>query len=290
MRKTALPLFVSTLCAAGFATAVFGQALPTSQPKYITVIRERVKLGRATDHAKHEAGWPAAYEKAKSAMPYLALASMTGAPEVLYITPFESHAALDEATKRDEADAALSAELERLQKADAEYLSDWSLWQAAARPDLSYGAFPDISKVRFYEITEFHVKPGHESGFTAVAKAYATAAAKVAPKSSWRTYEVMAGAPGGTFFVLSSFESFGELDRVMADGMAMTKSLSSDEAIAAQKFAAEGYVSAPETNRYRLDPGQSYVSREVRQKDQAFWMPKPPLGTAKVPAKKPAQP
>ena len=90
--------------------------------------------------------------------------------------------------------------------------------------------------------------------------------------------------------MLSSFESFGEFDRAMAEGMSMISSFSAEDSITAQKFAAEGYVSAPETNRYRLDPVQSYVSRAVREKDTAFWMPKPTLGTAKVPAKKPAQP
>ena len=289
MRKSTLSLVVSTLCASSFAPAVFGQNLPTSQPKFMNVVREKVKIGRAAEHARHEAGWPAAFEKGKSTQAYVALASMTGAPEVWYITPFESHAALDEATRRDDADPVLSAEVERLGKADAEFLSDLQTLQAAARPDLSYGAFPDISKVRFYEITEFHVKPGHESGFATVAKAYAAAAAKAAPKSSWRTYEVIAGAPSGTFFVLSSFEAFGEFDRAMAEGASMIGSFSAEDSIAAQRFAAEGYLSAPVTNRYRLDPVQSYVSRAVREKDTAFWMPKAQLGTAKVPAKKPVQ-
>lgn len=289
MRKTVLTVAVTAFCASGLAPAAFGQALPTTQPKYITVIRERVKLGRAADHAKHEAGWPAAYEKAKSTQAYVALASMTGAPEVLYITPFESHAALDETTKREDADPVLSAELERLGRADAEFLSDWNLMQAVARPDLSYGAFPDISKVRFYEITEFHVKPGHESDFAAVAKIYAAAAAKSAPKASWRIYQVMAGAPNGTFLVLSSLESYGEFDQAIADGMSMMKGFSAEDAITMQKFDTEGLVSPAESNRYRLDPQQSYVSRAVREKDQAFWMPKP-LVPSKVPAKKPAQP
>ncbi len=57
-----------------------------------------------------------------------------------------------------------------------------------------------------------------------------------------------------------------------------------------QKFNTDALMRPPETNRYRLDPRQSYVSREVREKDMAFWMPKS-LGTpSKVPAKKPAQP
>ena len=57
----------------------------------------------------------------------------------------------------------------------------------------------------------------------------------------------------------------------------------------ALQFLGVASRSAALTNRYRLDPVQSYVSREVREKDTAFWMPKPTLGTAKVPAKKPAQ-
>jgi hypothetical protein len=254
----------------------------------MTIIREREKLGRSADHAKHEAGWPAAYEKAKGTQTYLALTSMTGAPEAWYITPFESHAALDQATRAEQADPVLSAELDRLQKADADYLSDWRSWQAAARPDLSHGSFPDVAKVRFYEITVFRVKPGYEGGFAGVAKAHAAAASRSAPKAAWRVYEVMAGAPGGTFVVFSSLQSFGEFDQMMTEGMSMTKSFTADETIALQKFNSEGLVSA-ETNRYRLDPVQSYVPRSVRDQDQAFWMPKS-LVPSKVPAKKPAQP
>lgn len=288
MKKTALSLALTTLGAAGMAPAAFAQALPTSQPKFMNVVIERLKVGRAGDHAKHESGWPAAYEKAKSTQAYVALASITGASEVWYITPFESHATFGENSLREEADPVLSAELERLQRGDAEFVSDIQFVQAAARPDLSHGAFPDVSKVRFYEITVFHVKPGHESEFAAVAKSYAAAAAKVAPKASWRTYQVMAGAPNGTFWVLSSFESFGELDQALADGEKMMKSFGADETLSAQKFEAEGVSSPAVTNRYRLDPGQSYVSRAVREKDPAFWMPKP--ATPKAAAKKPARP
>ena len=53
-------------------------------------------------------------KKAKSPNAYLALVSLTGSPEAWYITPFESHAALEESNKREDADAVLSAELERL--------------------------------------------------------------------------------------------------------------------------------------------------------------------------------
>ena len=63
---------------AGFLNVAVAQDLPKTQPKILTIYREEVKVGRAAEHAKHEAGWPAAYEKAKSPIYYLALTSMTG--------------------------------------------------------------------------------------------------------------------------------------------------------------------------------------------------------------------
>lgn len=90
------------------------QALPTSQPALLTIVREDVKIGREADHAKFEAGWPAAYAKAKSPVYYLALVSMTGPNEAWYIVPAASHAQMDDAMKRETGDAALSTELERL--------------------------------------------------------------------------------------------------------------------------------------------------------------------------------
>lgn len=42
------------------------------------------------------------------------------------------------------------------------------------------------------------------------------------------------------------------------------------------QFSTDGMLSA-ETNRYRLDPKQSYVSRDVRAGDPTFWGPPPTL-------------
>src|SRR5690348_13874190 len=67
--------------------------LPTAQPKRLTIIREFVKPGMGPAHARNEAGWPAAFAKAKSPDFYIALTSMTGAPEAWYLSPSESFAA-----------------------------------------------------------------------------------------------------------------------------------------------------------------------------------------------------
>jgi len=281
MRKSFLSLTLLAFVAGSAATAL-AQGMPTTQPKFLHVFREQVKVGRAADHSKWEAGWVAAYEKAKSPTTYLALVSVTGPSEAWYLIPFASQAAFGEMTAREAADPALSAELDRLSRGDAEFVSEVSAIQAVARPDLSHGAFPDLATMRFWDIGTFRVKPGHGQEFEAAVKAYGAAAGRSAPNASWRTYEVVAGAPDGTFMFFSSVASFGDFDKAREEGEATWKGLTYDERSALQKLFAEGTVTSW-SNRFRLDPAQSYVPMEARQKDPAFWMPKP----AKAPAKKP---
>lgn len=257
----------------GGAATALAQGMPTSQPTLLTIVREDVKVGRGAEHARFEAGWPAAYTKAKSADYYLAFVSMTGPSEAWYVTPYASHSAIADGMKREAADAVLSAELERLSRGDAEFLNNVRVMQAAGRPDLSMGAFPDLAKVRFTEITWFRVRPGHEAGFEAAAKAYRAAAQRAAPATSYRVYEIVAGVPGPTYLVFGTVESYGGFDQMMAAGQATMRGATPDEMSTLQKFSAEGLVNA-ETQRFRVDPVQSYVSAEARATDPAFWTPK----------------
>jgi hypothetical protein len=281
MRRTFLSLILLAFVAGSAATAL-AQGIPTTQPKFLNIFREQVKMGRAADHAKWEAGWPAANEKTKSPYNYFAYVSVTGPSEAWYVTPLASQAAYGEMMAREDADPALRAELDRLSRGDAEFVSEANALQAVARPDLSHGSFPDVAMMRFWEITTFRVKPGHGEDFAAAAKAYASAAARSAPSASWRTYEVVAGAPDGTYLVFSSVASFADFDKAMTEGEATWKGMTFEERTALNKFSTEASLSTV-TNRFRLDPVQSYVTAETRQKDPAFWMPKAP---AKPPAPK----
>jgi len=287
MRKTILSLTASALFAAAAGSAL-AQGMPTTQPKFLHIFREQVKMGRAADHAKWETGWPAAYAKAKSPYSYIALVSVTGPQEAWYVSPYPSQAAFGEAMALEDKDPTLRAELDRLGRGDAEFVSDMSAIEALARPDLSHGNFPDLAMMRFWEITTFRVKPGHDAEFEAAAKAWAAASARSAPSASWRTYEVVAGMPGPTFLVFSSYGSFADFDKGAAEGDATFKGVSFEERTALQKYSSDAALSTV-SNRFRLDPGMSYVPAETRQKDPAFWMPKPATApAAKAPAKKPS--
>lgn len=257
------------------------QTLPASQPNLITIAREEVKLGRDADHAKIEAGWPAAYEKAKSPDYYLAMTSMTGAPEAWYITAYASHAAIGDSLKREDGDAALTAELTRLRRADADVITSVRTIQARARTELSSGTYPDLAKQRFFEFTWFRVRPGHEPQFEAAAKAYGSAVKRSGTKASYRVYEVVAGVPGPTYLIISSVAAYSEFDQAMSDGDKIVKSANAEEGATLQKLMLEGVVNV-ETQRFRVDPVQSYVPKETRAQDPAFWMPKKPAAAKPV--------
>jgi hypothetical protein len=266
--------FSLLLIALSLPASALAQSLPASQPALLSITREEVKPGRTADHARIEAGWPAAYEKAKSPDYYLALASLTGTNEVWFVSPYASHDAQGASMARDD-EPALAAELARLSRADGEVLTGIRRWHARARNDLSYGAYPDLTKMRFWEIAIFRVRPGHDRHFTEAAKAYVSASGRAGSKNSFRTYEVIAGAVGSTYMIFSSVASFAQFDQTVGNDEAVMKAATPDEGTLLQKFMSEGVVTV-ETQRFRLDPVQSYVSKEVRATDAAFWMPKKP--------------
>lgn len=170
----------------------------------VTIIREDVKVGRTAEHARIEAGWPAAFGRASSPDYYLAMVSLTGTPQAWYIIPAASNAAYGEQMKRYDNDPGTTAELERLSRADAEVLEGTRTILAMARPDLSRGAYPDLAKQRFWEISLARVRPGHEADFDAAVKAYIAAADRASSQNQFRTYQVVAGMPEPTYIIFGS--------------------------------------------------------------------------------------
>ena len=82
---------------------------------------------------------------------------------------------------------------------------------------------------------------------------------------------------------------FGEFDKAITDAQALMKGATMAEQDALNKFSTEALISA-ETQRYRVDPMMSYVPKETRAADPAFWMPKKPAApkAAAVGTQKPA--
>jgi len=262
-------LGAAAVLAAGGA-ALAAQALPTSQPNIIQIYREQIKAGHAMAHKANESGWPEAFAQAGSTDYYLAMESMTGRSEVWFVAPFESYAAVGKSMEQTESDPVLSAALGRLAMADAEHLDGVDVLEAVAVPELSHGQFPDLNRMRFWEISIWRIRPGHERRFAEAAAAYKQVATKAAPDARWRMYRVTAGLPDASYISFSSVVSFGEFDEMMASGNAVMQAASPEVQTLLSSFMAEGAISLV-SNKYRLDPSMSYVSAETKATDPAFW-------------------
>lgn len=249
---------------------VHAQGMPTSQPGRLTIFIEELKVGMDADHEKNESGWPAAYAKVNSPYYYLALEAITGTAEVWFVAPFESWAAEGESMKESQNNPALGAELDRLWRADGQYLASSRTVQAIARPDLSYGQFPDLAMVRFYEVTTFRVRPGHDQAFEAAALVYLENVKRQMPGASYRMYQVTGGMPGGTYLIFGTANAYAEFDQHMAEGNAMWAKVSPKDMATLQQTMSNDVMSVI-SNRYRVSPTMSYVSAETKAKDRAFW-------------------
>lgn len=263
---------LTALVLAAASTAAAQNGLPATQPKRLTIIREEVKVGRSADHARHEAGWPAAFEKAKSPDYYIAMTSMTGPTEAWYLIPTDSYAAEGASMKRDDKDPVLSAELGRLAHRDAEFINSSTTIHTTSRPELGIGKFPDVAKIRFYRVTTYSVRPGQTDKFEALLKVLGTARLRAAPNASFRVYSVAAGLSSPTYMIFSSVEDYAQFDQQAAERRASREAMTAAERAEMDKYG--DIVARSQTNIFRVDPVQSYVSKEVRAQDPEFWQPK----------------
>ncbi len=60
------------------------------------------------------------------------------------------------------------------------------------------------------------------------------------------------------------------MDKVLADDMATMNAATEEEQATLAKAMAED-VLKEESNRFLVDPKQSYVSKETKEKDPGFW-------------------
>lgn len=261
-------LFLSLLVVP--ATTVVGQGMPTSQPPMLSVFVEELKAGMSADHEAHEAGWPAAFARAQSPSYYLAIESITGSPEVWYLVPNASFSAEAANMKSDNANSDLAAAQRTLTRDDAQYLEGTRAMHLMARPDLSFGAFPDLAQVRFFDITTIRIRLGHDQGWEQAAKKYMELAKRNAPGMSYRVYQVTAGMPGGTWLIFSSVNDYAGFDQMMANDRALWGGATPEEMAAMQKSVTDDFQFIM-TNRYRVSPTMSYVAAETKAKAPDFW-------------------
>jgi hypothetical protein len=147
----------------------------------------------------------------------------------------------------------------------------------------------NIAQYRYFEISRFTIKPGHEKDWDDLVKMYIEGYSKASPNALWATYSSMYGQDnGGVFVVFTPLKSLAEVDGEIADGKKFEAAMGADGMKRISELTAACLQSSA-TNLFSFNPKLSYAADEWVKSDPTFWKPKPSAAPAKKAEAKPAQ-
>lgn len=261
-----------TFALAALSAASIVPALAQPAP-VLHIFREGIKQGRSSAHEKVEMDYVRAYRKAKHPSHYVALSSMSGSDEVLFIMPSPSFARAQE-FHDEEVKEPLKSDLEMVEARDGELrASSRGLW-AVLRPEMSYHADKlNVGKTRYVSIATYRARLGKEMDMQAGAKAIIDAYNKANVEAVLLCYQVIAGAPAGTYMFFSPMESLKTMDEMPARQRAMAEAMGPGRMQELMKSAGDVFQGI-EVNLYSVNPRMSYAPKEFEDVDPDFWRPK----------------
>ena len=290
MKRIAGAMFAPVvLLAVGISGIAAGQDKPAVNmpPKVLTVIREYTKPGKSgTLHEKTESAFVQAMMRAKWPTHYLAVESLSGPSRALFFTGYDSFAAWEKDTRATEKDKALSADLDRAYAADGELLSETDNAALVFREEYSLRPEVDIAHMRYFEISRFQIKQGHDKDWDEIVK-LVTAAYQKIPDAHWAAYSAVYGFPDTTYIIFNPMKSAAEIDK----NFAANKDFEAAMGEAGMKKLSElsaAAIESSQTNLFAFNPRMSYPADEWVKADPEFW--KPNAAAAPAASKKPGKP
>jgi hypothetical protein len=221
--------------AVGFACVFCAVRLSAQNPapsKVLLVVQEFIKEGKSGAHSKSESAFIETLRKVKFPAHVLGLTSITGTSEAWFLEGYDSFAAIAESR------AAMNRpEFGPLEQVDSALRTGSRTLIAVYRPELSNAVENiNLAKARYFDIETVQGSVASPSG----------------NRQPRETYEVVSGAPDGTYLVLKPMESMKALD--------------------------EDHSREPggEALLFSIDPKMSLVPKEWTAADPAFWAPKLP--------------
>jgi len=217
---------------------------------------------------------------------YFGMDSLSGPSRALFFIGYPSFEAWEKDTLATQKNATLSAALDHASLADGDLLTVYESSTSVYRDDMSLRSTVNIAQMRYFEITQFVVRPGHEKEFEALAKMYVDGYGKAVPSAHWATFERQYGAStgpvGDVFLVFNPIKSLAEVDSGFGDSKKFGDAMSEGDKKKLSELTA-ACIESVQTNLFAFNPKESYAPDEWIKADP-FWKPK-----AAAPAAKPAQ-
>ena len=269
----------------GIAAAQDGAGAGMPPPKVLVIQREMLKPGRAGNtHLKTESAFVQAMTAAKWPTHYFAAESQSGVSRALFFIGYPSFAAWEKDNADQAKNATLTAAFDRAALADGEQLTEFSTGVYGYRDQMSLRANVEIAHMRYFEISRFKVRPGHEKDWSDLVKMYKDGYEKAVPNAHWAVFESMYGDQnGGLYLVFNPMKSLAEVDEGMGDSKKFEAAMGADGMKKLSELAVVCIESA-QTNLFQFNPKMSYPPEEWIKADPGFWSPKMAVAAKKTTA------
>lgn len=279
--------------AATLAPLSFAQSSSTNQPQapappaVLEILREDIKPGKGSAHDAFETGYVQALTKANWPIYYLAMTTISGPSEAWFILTHDSFAGLEKGRQNLAKTPTLQRQLDQLDHQDGEFRANQRTMLAVFNKELSYHServAASVPKSRYFNVLTVRMRPGRDIEFNQAVRTYIAAAEKAKIEGGFATYQVISGAPGGTYLIFIPMKSLAEMDAEPANQRAINAALGMEEGQKLLKAVGESFLTE-ESAVFAFNPKTSYVSKEFASNDPDFWTPK--AATATKPAAAP---
>jgi len=280
--------FIIAMCAVVLGAMCASAQAQQTLPKVLWIYREDIKPARGPAHERIERGLGQLWAKAK-VEPFLVIEAMSGiATEMMFLSGYDSLAAMEKDYQAF-GSASNGPEYDALERQEGEVVNTIRSMIAVLRPELSY--LPDrfmsvMPQSRYFSIETFRVRLGHDADFEAGSKMFQSAFQKIKSERPYAMYQVVMGAPEGTYLLFQPMKSLKEVDDDFAGQGTLMQALGDENMKSLMKSTGDVFASM-ETNIYAFNPNISHVSKEFAAGDPKFWTPKPMA--KKAPAAKAAK-
>lgn len=260
----------------GCGGVVVAQDMPaedSSPPKVLVIDREFTKPGKdGMPHEKSESAFVNALTAAKWPTHYFAMTSLSGRPRALFFFGYDSFEAWEKDNHNMQKNAALSAALDRANVADGELLDEITSSVFVYRPELSLHVGGGVVHSRYFEISQYRVKPGHRAEFLELVTMYKNGYEKLA-NVNWAAFESYYGEDnGGLYVAISKLTSLAEDDASMGDDAKFAEIVGPDKMKQIRELTAAS-LESEQTNLFEFNPKMSYPPDDWVKADP-FWKPK----------------
>ncbi|MGA2359417.1 MAG: hypothetical protein ABSF66_10470 [Terriglobales bacterium] len=287
MRRIAgamLALVVLLPIGTGIAAAQ-DKSMATMPPKILVAGREYTKPGKSgTQHEKTESLFVQAMMRANWPTHYLAMESLSGKNRALFFTGYESFEAWEKDTRATAKNKMLSSALDHAWAADGDLLSETDGAVLAFREEYSLRPEVDIAHTRYFEISGWQVKHGHDKDWDEIVKMVKEAYNKI-PDAHWSVYSAVYGLPNTTYLVFTPMKSLAEVDKSWAESKDFEAAMGEEGMKKLNELSARAIESSG-ANLFAINPRMSYPADGWVKADPEFWKPKPAAPSAE--SKKPA--